>query len=101
MRVQERQDAIDNGLLPDPKNPTTLNEAISFRGTCVAKCPEFEIAERDYQNLLESFEKDQDGNVDPEKCVKAYRRSAAGVEQPLPSDVRTPDALIVSWFIMA
>ncbi|CAO0796022.1 unnamed protein product [Mucor circinelloides] len=94
MRVQERQDAIDNGLLPDPKNPTTLNEAISFRGTCVAKCPEFEIAERDYQNLLESFEKDQDGNVDPEKCVKAYRRSAAGVEQPLPSDVRTPDALI-------
>ncbi|KAL7309364.1 actin cytoskeleton and mitosis protein [Mucor circinelloides] len=94
MRVQERQDAIDNGLLPDPKNPTTLNEAISFRGTCVAKCPEFEIAERDYQNLLEPFEKDQDGNVDPEKCVKAYRRSAAGVEQPLPSDVRTPDALI-------
>ncbi|KAL7323435.1 actin cytoskeleton and mitosis protein, variant 2 [Mucor circinelloides] len=94
MRVQERQDAIDNGLLPDPKNPTTLNEAISFRGTCVAKCPEFEIAERDYQNLLEPFEKDQDGNVNPEKCVKAYRRSAAGVEQPLPSDVRTPDALI-------
>ncbi|OAD01214.1 hypothetical protein MUCCIDRAFT_129517, partial [Mucor lusitanicus CBS 277.49] len=63
-------------------------------GTCVAKCPEFEIAERDYQNLLEPFEKDQDGNVDPEKCVKAYRRSAAGVEQPLPSDVRTPEALM-------
>ncbi|KAF1807496.1 SAC3/GANP/Nin1/mts3/eIF-3 p25 family-domain-containing protein [Mucor lusitanicus] len=94
MRVQERQQAIDAGLLPDPDNPTTLEEAVSFRGTCVAKCPEFEIAERDYQNLLEPFEKDQDGNVDPEKCVKAYRRSAAGVEQPLPSDVRTPEALM-------
>lgn len=92
--MQERQQAIDHGLLPDPDNPTTLEEAVSFRGTCVAKCPEFEIAERDYQNLLEPFEKDQDGNVNPEKCVKAYRRSAAGVEQPLPSDVRTPEALM-------
>ncbi|KAK4517196.1 uncharacterized protein ATC70_000528 [Mucor velutinosus] len=94
MRVQERQQAIKNGLLPDPDNPTTLEEAVAFRGTCIAKCPAFEIAERDYQNLLEPFEKDQDGNVDPEKCVKAYRRSAAGVEQPLPSDVRTPAALM-------
>ncbi|KAI8639194.1 SAC3/GANP/Nin1/mts3/eIF-3 p25 family-domain-containing protein [Parasitella parasitica] len=93
MRVEERQQAIEDGLLPDPDNPTTLNEAISFRGTCTYKCPEFEIAERDYQNILEPFEKDEQGNVDPEKCVKAYRRSAAGVDQPLPSDVRTPETL--------
>ncbi|CEP06960.1 hypothetical protein, partial, partial [Parasitella parasitica] len=92
-RLQERQRAIEDGLLPDPDNPTKLNEAISFRGTCTFKCPKFEIAERDYQNLLEPFEKDENGNVDPKKCVKAYRRSAAGVEQPLPSDVRTPETL--------
>lgn len=72
-----------------------MEDAIDFRGTCQKKCPEFEIVERELQNSLDVLELGQDGGVDPEKVVKAYRRSAAGNEQPLPSDVRTPQALIV------
>jgi hypothetical protein len=34
--------------------------------------------------------------VDHQKAVKAYARPAAGVEQPLPSDVRPPAVLLVS-----
>ncbi|KAI8091526.1 SAC3/GANP/Nin1/mts3/eIF-3 p25 family-domain-containing protein, partial [Thamnidium elegans] len=51
------------------------------------------MLERDMQNDLDDLEKDAEGNIDPDKAVKKYRRSAAGGEQPLPSDVRTPAAL--------
>ncbi|KAL0074842.1 SAC3/GANP/Nin1/mts3/eIF-3 p25 family-domain-containing protein [Phycomyces blakesleeanus] len=56
-------------------------------------CPEFELVEREYQNGLDSIEMDEDGHADPYKTVKAYRRSAAGNDQPLPSDVRPPPVL--------
>lgn len=62
----------------------------------MTKCPEFEILEREIQNGLDSLEMDSEGNVDPEKAVKAYRRSAAGLDQPLPSDVRPPEVLLVN-----
>lgn len=52
------------------------------------------MVERELQNGLDTLEMDKDGNADPNKVVKAYRRSAAGIEQPLPSDVRTPATLI-------
>ncbi|OBZ81156.1 SAC3 family protein 1, partial [Choanephora cucurbitarum] len=58
------------------------------------KCPDFEILEREIQNGLDSLEMDAYGNADKHKVVKAYRRSAAGNEQPLPSDVRTPESLV-------
>ncbi|KAI9305605.1 SAC3/GANP/Nin1/mts3/eIF-3 p25 family-domain-containing protein [Cunninghamella echinulata] len=93
-RIEERKRAIQRGLIPDPNAPTRLEDAIDFRGTCTSMCPEFEMVERELQNGLDSLEMDEDGNLDPEKAVKTYRRSAAGNEQPLPSDVRTPDALI-------
>lgn len=93
-RVRERQQAIAQGLIPDPDNPTRLEDAIDFRGTCQAKCPDFEMLEREIQNGLDALEMDEEGNVDPEKAVKAYRRSAAGIDQPLPSDVRSPEALV-------
>jgi hypothetical protein len=94
--VIERKQAIKNGFIPDPNAPTRLEDAIDFRGTCQDKCPQFEMLEREIQNGLDALEMDEQGNVDPEKAVKAYRRSAAGNEQPLPSDVRSPNALIVS-----
>ncbi|KAI7868754.1 SAC3/GANP/Nin1/mts3/eIF-3 p25 family-domain-containing protein [Spinellus fusiger] len=56
-------------------------------------CPDFELVEREYQNGLDPLEMDEYGSADPDKTVKAYRRSAAGNEQPLPSDVRPPSVL--------
>lgn len=95
-RIQERAQAIKDGLLPDPSVPRRLEDAIDFVGTCQTKCPEFEIVERNLQNSLDKLELDENGNVDRDRVVKAYRRSAAGNDQPLPSDVRCPEALVVS-----
>jgi hypothetical protein len=75
-----------------------LEHAIDLRGTCQDKCPKFEMIEREIQNGLDALEMDAEGHLDPDKAVKAYRRSAAGNEQPLPSDVRSPQALIVSKY---
>ncbi|CAO3665687.1 unnamed protein product [Rhizopus microsporus] len=93
-RIQERAQAIKDGLLPDPNVPRRLEDAIDFVGTCQTKCPEFEIVERNLQNSLDKLELDEYGNVDRDRVVKAYRRSAAGNDQPLPSDVRCPEALV-------
>ncbi|KAI9474205.1 MAG: SAC3/GANP/Nin1/mts3/eIF-3 p25 family-domain-containing protein [Benjaminiella poitrasii] len=71
-----------------------LQDAIDFVGTCTSMCPEFEMLEREIQKNIDSLEMNEDGRVDPDRIVKAYRRSAAGNEQPLPSDVRTPECLM-------
>ncbi|KAG0194942.1 hypothetical protein DFQ28_000041 [Apophysomyces sp. BC1034] len=92
-RVTERRRAIEQGLIADPDVPRRLEDAIDFRGTCQTMCPEFEIVEREIQHGLDVLEMDEVGNADPEKMVKAYRRSAAGNEQPLPSD-KTLDYLV-------
>lgn len=94
-RVVEREQAIKDGLIPDPNAPRRLEDAIDFRGTCETKCPEFEMIEREIQNNVDRLEMDENGNLDRNKAVKAYRRSAAGNDQPLPADVRSPEALIV------
>lgn len=94
-RIIEREQAIKNGLIPDPNTPRRLEDAIDFRGICQTKCPQFEMVERDIQNSVDRLEMDEEGNLDKNKAVKAYRRSAAGNDQPLPADVRSPEALIV------
>ncbi|KAG1456070.1 hypothetical protein G6F56_006918 [Rhizopus delemar] len=93
-RIIEREQAIKNGLIPDPNTPRRLEDAIDFRGICQTKCPQFEMVERDIQNSVDRLEMDEEGNLDKNKAVKAYRRSAAGNDQPLPADVRSPEALI-------
>ncbi|KAI9496070.1 SAC3/GANP/Nin1/mts3/eIF-3 p25 family-domain-containing protein [Zychaea mexicana] len=92
-RVIERREAIRTGQIADPDVPRRLEDAIDFRGTCQSMCPAFEIVEREVQNMLDPLEVDAFGNADPNKAVKRYRRSAAGNEQPLPSDVRPPAVL--------
>ncbi|KAG1328469.1 hypothetical protein G6F62_008130 [Rhizopus arrhizus] len=52
------------------------------------------MIEREIQNNVDRLEMDENGNLDRNKAVKAYRRSAAGNDQPLPADVRSPEALI-------
>lgn len=52
-----------------------------------------------WNTLTQTFRKQkegQPGRIDPAKAVTMYHRSAAGIDQPLPSDVRTPATLKVS-----
>ncbi|KAF9397700.1 hypothetical protein BGX21_008597 [Mortierella sp. AD011] len=94
-RVKEREDAIRRGAIPDPEKRGRLEDAITFVGTCMDMCPEFERHEREYQQNVEKFEKiPNTEHINHARAVKAYARPAAGVEQPLPSDVRPPDVLL-------
>lgn len=111
------------GAIDDPTVPRQLNaRAKAFVGTCEDMCPEFEIEEREAQFNVDKLElvrptlcctfgylppvcsADQTvttvsqlegtiNRIDHDKAVKMYHRPAAGNEQPLPSDVRTPEAL--------
>lgn len=92
--------AIEAGLTPNPDDKVSFEGTFCFRGTCTSKCSEFEMLERDLQNDLDDLEKDSEGNVDRKKAVKKYRRSEAGGEQPLPSDIRTPEALNIGYYIV-
>src|ERR1700760_3545970 len=95
LREVERQDAISKGLIADPLVPRSLEHALSFRGTCMDMCPEFEREQREYQKNIERWEiSPVTGRVDREFAVKAFHRPAAGNEQPLPSDVRPPEVLV-------
>jgi hypothetical protein len=98
-RIDECKEAIANGLIPDPDTPTRLEDAVDMNGTCDQMCPEFEVLERTLQKNVDPMDKSKDGQVDPSKMIKAYRRPAAGVEQPLPSDILSQDGLEVSKHI--
>ncbi|EEB09276.1 nuclear export factor Sac3 [Schizosaccharomyces japonicus yFS275] len=93
-REEERKEAIKKGLIDDPSKPRQLNEAVTFTGTCMDMCPEYEREQREYQNNLEKWEiNPKSGRVDKDLAVKAFHRPAAGNEQALPSDVRPPHIL--------
>ncbi|KAF9189649.1 hypothetical protein BGZ51_009378 [Haplosporangium sp. Z 767] len=94
-RVKERADAIKRGDIPDPDKPQRLEDAIAFIGTCPDMCPEYERHQREYQQNVEKFEKiPGTESIDHSRAVKSYPRSAAGADQPLPSDVRPPAVLL-------
>lgn len=57
LREGERQQAIQQGLLPDPLKPRRLDQATDFIGTCEEMCPEFEREEREYQNNVDLLER--------------------------------------------
>ncbi|GHJ87686.1 hypothetical protein NliqN6_4088 [Naganishia liquefaciens] len=94
-RIQERKQAIAQGLIADPNKPTSLENAIEFVGTCTEMCPLFEREEREFKKNVHPLEQKggQPGRIDPQKAVTMYHRSAAGIDQPLPTDVRTPATL--------
>ncbi|KAF9203883.1 hypothetical protein BGZ49_005921 [Haplosporangium sp. Z 27] len=89
LRVKERENEIRKGTIADPEKRVRLEDAIAFVGTCTDMCPEFERHEREYQQNIPNTE-----HIDHSRAVKAYARSAAGAEQPLPSDVRPPKILL-------
>lgn len=96
-RAKVRTLLMNNGLIDDPDIPKKLSEAIDFKGTCDGMCPMFEQITRIMEHDVKNAEKEMafDGSLwpAPQKMIKAYGRSSAGQDAPLPSDIRTPAAL--------
>ncbi|KAJ6072233.1 hypothetical protein N7467_010318 [Penicillium canescens] len=100
-RAKERQRAIKDGQMADPNQPTSLKQAITPVGTCTSMCPEFERVERIVQKMMDKCEKYFDPatnqlEIMESKMLKRFRRSAAGYDEQLPSDIRTPKTLLQS-----
>ncbi|PCG92555.1 SAC3/GANP/Nin1/mts3/eIF-3 p25 [Penicillium occitanis (nom. inval.)] len=98
-RIKKRENAIKQGQMADPNQPTLLNKAITPVGTCTTMCPEFERVERIVQKMVDRAEKSLDPTTDTFevkelKMLKRFRRSAAGYDEQLPSDIRTPNTLL-------
>ncbi|KAL7267977.1 actin cytoskeleton and mitosis protein [Rhizina undulata] len=94
-REEERRRLIEIGAIDDPDKPKTLEEAIDFNGTCEDMCPFHEAIQRTVQAMLDRLERNPTTQIlDLSRTVKSYHRPAAGMEAPLPSDVRTPQALV-------
>ena len=96
-RHKVRQVLMKAGLIDDPDKPKKLSEAIDFKGTCEEMCPRFEQITRIMEHDVKNLERAQgpDGTMwpVPQKMIKAYGRSSAGQDAPLPDDIRTPGAL--------
>lgn len=93
-----RTSLIKAGLIDDPDVRKKLSDAIDFRGICEDMCPEGEkvsrIVEYDVKQpeRTQTFGKEQ-GWANPDLMVKTFKRSAAGTDSPLPTEVRSPAAL--------
>ncbi|KAL4940741.1 SAC3/GANP/Nin1/mts3/eIF-3 p25 family-domain-containing protein [Aspergillus oleicola] len=100
-RAKQREQAIKAGQMADPNQPMSLNKAITPVGTCTSMCPEFERVERIVQKMVDKSEKhlhpatNSLQNMEA-KMLKRFRRSAAGYDEQLPSDIRTPGTLLQS-----
>jgi nuclear mRNA export protein SAC3 len=96
-RNKVRACLIRAGLFDDPDKPKKLSEAIDFNGICEDMCPDFEKANRIFERNVMGAETEvgPDGQSypAPHKMIKAFARSAAGQDAPLPMDVRSPAAL--------
>ncbi|KAJ2610461.1 actin cytoskeleton and mitosis protein, partial [Coemansia sp. RSA 1365] len=91
-RAQRRQQLTAQGVYGTGGQ---LAEARKIVGTCMLMCPEFELAERELKNNISPQEfRPGTRQVDPQRTVKTFHRSAAGNEEPLPEDLRTPDTLL-------
>jgi hypothetical protein len=92
-----------DGYVVDPEKPRALSEAVTPIGRCPDMCPEYERAQRIFLQEVPAQEKraiiTADGQtqlvVDETRMVKKFRRSAAGLDEQLPSDLRAPDVLLV------
>ncbi|KAJ5685624.1 hypothetical protein N7536_008243 [Penicillium majusculum] len=98
-QVRQRERAIKDGQMADPNQPTSLNQAITPVGTCTGMCPDFERVERIVQKAVDKCEKYYNPatnqlEIMETKMVKRFRRAAAGNDEQLPSDIRTPMTLL-------
>lgn len=94
-----RTSLIKAGIIDDPEVRKKLSDAIDFRGVCEDMCPEGEKVSRIVEHDVKLPERDHspggpgDGWPNPDLMVKSFKRSAAGVDSPLPTEVRSPAAL--------
>ncbi|KAF2750256.1 hypothetical protein M011DRAFT_418038 [Sporormia fimetaria CBS 119925] len=97
-RPRLRQQLIDEKRM-NPDGPMRLSDAVKLRGICMDMCPEYErvrrIVEEDLkvpEYTAESLKlNDRKLRVpDESRMVKAYQRSAAGMETELVTDIRPP-----------
>ncbi|KAI1433334.1 hypothetical protein GGR50DRAFT_705541 [Xylaria sp. CBS 124048] len=96
-RDKARKSLIKAGLVDDPNERRTLEQALDFRGISEDMCPEWEKVTRIIEYDLRNPEKAPDESGDlvaiPSLMVKRLARSAAGQDAPLPMDVRSFAAL--------
>ena len=94
-RLKQQRDARESAFFASYK-PKKLSEATNITGTCLEMCPEFERYDREVTGELAVFEirKGTMDEVDHERAVKKYRRSAAGQDPEIfPEDIRPPQVL--------
>ncbi|KAK8112131.1 MCM3-associated protein [Apiospora kogelbergensis] len=95
-REKARKSLVKADLVDEEGKQRRLDEALIFKGICEEMCPEWEKIIRITENDVKLAEK-EDRNGDmipcPPRMVTRLARSAAGVELPLPMDVRSPAAL--------
>ncbi|KAI8952216.1 hypothetical protein F4801DRAFT_541559 [Xylaria longipes] len=92
-REKARKSLIKAGLIDDPDQRRTLQQALDFRGVSEEMCPEWEkitrITEYDVRNPEKASDDAGDLVAIPSLMVKRLARSAAGQDAPLPMDVRS------------
>ncbi|KAI1284770.1 SAC3/GANP/Nin1/mts3/eIF-3 p25 family-domain-containing protein [Xylaria sp. FL0933] len=92
-REKARKSLIRAGLIDDPDQRRTLQQALDFRGISEEMCPEWEKITRIIEYDIRNPEKGPDNSGDlvarPSLMVKRLARSAAGQDAPLPMDVRS------------
>ncbi|GMK59099.1 hypothetical protein CspeluHIS016_0701140 [Cutaneotrichosporon spelunceum] len=97
-RINEREAFVAQGKITSGQ--TDLLSAIDLRGTCEDMCSEYEREFREYTREIHPFEATPQRRIDHAKAVAAYTRSDAGAGHGtatiLPSDLRTPSALVRS-----
>lgn len=85
-------------IIDHPDHKRRLEDALTFKGICEDMCPDYEQVTRICEYDVKKEEKRPGPNggdpwPEPSKMVKKFARSAAGIEEPLPMDVRSIDAL--------
>ncbi|KAJ2708851.1 actin cytoskeleton and mitosis protein, partial [Coemansia spiralis] len=91
-RAARRRQLEEQGAL---SRQGALAEATKIAGTCTLMCPVFEREERELKNNIAPQEQvPGTRRADPARAVKTFHRSAAGNEEPLPEDLRTPETLL-------
>ncbi|KAF2868310.1 SAC3/GANP/Nin1/mts3/eIF-3 p25 family-domain-containing protein [Massariosphaeria phaeospora] len=100
-RPRQRELLVQQKLM-NPDGPMRLQDAVKLKGICTDMCPEFErvrrIVEDDVKPPECTPETEHLGRKnripDENRMVKAYTRSAAGMEVELVTDIRTPETCL-------